>query len=73
MPRTASPRSRHDEKLAVYLSTAERQDLEVAIARLRSDAPGIDRGRFIRAAVAAALDALEQPAGRRALLERLRA
>lgn len=53
----ATGRIRHDEKITVYVSTDELVALEQARLQLRADfGIGVDRGRIVRAAVAAFLE-----------------
>ncbi|WP_293787624.1 hypothetical protein [uncultured Aeromicrobium sp.] len=55
----ASGRVKHDEKMTVYLTSEELLALEQARIQLRADlGRKIDRGRFVRAAIAAALEDL---------------
>ena len=56
---TASGRVKHDEKITVYVSAAELIALEQARLTLRAQGLAVDRGRFVRAAIAAALADLE--------------
>ena len=57
---TASGRIRHDEKITVYVSADELIRLEQARLTLRAQGIAVDRGRFVRAAIAAALADLEE-------------
>ncbi len=57
---TASGRVRHDEKITVYVSADELIKLEQARLTLRTQGIAVDRGRLVRAAIAAALADLEE-------------
>jgi hypothetical protein len=57
---TASGRVRHDEKITVYVSVDELIALEKARLTLRAQGMAVDRGRLVRAAIAAALADLEE-------------
>jgi hypothetical protein len=57
---TASGRVRHDEKITVYVSADELIALEQARLTLRTQGIAVDRGRLVRAAIAAALADLEE-------------
>jgi hypothetical protein len=57
---TASGRIRHDEKITVYVSADELIRLEQARLTLRAAGIAVDRGRLVRAAIAAALVDLEE-------------
>jgi hypothetical protein len=59
-PGTASGRVRHDEKITVYVSAEELIKLEQARLTLRAQGIAVDRGRLVRAAIAAALADLEE-------------
>jgi hypothetical protein len=54
----ASGRVRHDEKITVYVSSDELIMLEQARLTLRQAGITVDRGRFVRGAIASALDDL---------------
>lgn len=55
-PLRPSGRVRHDEKITVYVSTEELLALEQVRIALRADqSMAVDRGRIVRAAIAAAL------------------
>lgn len=57
---TASGRVKHDEKMTVYVTAAELLAVEQARLQLRSElGRTVDRGRFVRAALAVALADLE--------------
>jgi len=59
--RTGSGRVRHDEKMTVYISAEELMDLEHARLALRRQlGAAVDRGRFVREAVAIALADLDE-------------
>jgi len=56
----ASGRVKHDEKMTVYVTSAELLAVEHARMQLRSDlGRSVDRGRFVRAALAVALADLD--------------
>jgi hypothetical protein len=56
----ASGRVKHDEKMTVYVTGAELLAVEQARLQLRSElGRSVDRGRFVRAALAVALADLE--------------
>ncbi len=57
-PGTASGRVKHDEKITVYVSATELLALEHARLQLRAAGVAVDRGRLVRAAIAAALSDL---------------
>lgn len=68
----ASGRVRHDEKITVYVSSAELLALEQARIALRADHRlAVDRGRIVRAAIAGALADLEARGGDSELVHRL--
>lgn len=57
----ASGRTRHDQKITVYLTGQELLDLEQARLRLRAEFDiAIDRGRLVREAVAELLQDLHE-------------
>ncbi|VXB86896.1 hypothetical protein [Aeromicrobium sp. 9AM] len=59
-PAAASGRVKHDEKMTVYVTAAELLAVEQARLKLRSElGRSVDRGRFVRAALAVALADLE--------------
>lgn len=59
-PATASGRVKHDEKMTVYVTAAELLAVEQARLQLRADlGRSVDRGRFVRAALAVALADLD--------------
>ena len=59
-PATASGRVKHDEKMTVYVTAAELLAVEQARLQLRSElGRTVDRGRFVRAALAVALADLD--------------
>ena len=59
-PAPASGRVKHDEKMTVYVTSAELLAVEQARLKLRSElGRGVDRGRFVRAALAVALADLD--------------
>lgn len=56
-----SGRVKHDEKMTVYVTSDELLAIEQARLQLRSSlGRGVDRGRFVRAALAIALDDLDE-------------
>ena len=56
----ASGRVKHDEKITVYVTAAELLAVEQARLKLRAElGRSVDRGRFVRAALAVALADLE--------------
>jgi hypothetical protein len=56
----ASGRVKHDEKMTVYVTAAELLAVEQARLQLRRDlGRTVDRGRFVRAALAVALNDLD--------------
>jgi hypothetical protein len=57
---SASGRVKHDEKMTVYVTAAELLAVEQARLQLRSElGRSVDRGRFVRAALAVALADLD--------------
>ncbi len=59
-PAAASGRVKHDEKMTVYVTAAELLAVEKARLELRAElGRSVDRGRFVRAALAVALADLE--------------
>ena len=59
-PVAASGRVKHDEKMTVYVTAAELMAVEQARLGLRAElGRSVDRGRFVRAALAVALADLE--------------
>lgn len=71
-PRRPSGRVKHDEKMTVYITSAELLDLEQARLRLRADhGLAIDRGRLVRQAIALALVDLETNGAQSAIVRRL--
>ncbi|MEO6605211.1 MAG: hypothetical protein ABIN55_06330 [Aeromicrobium sp.] len=57
---SASGRVKHDEKMTVYVTAAELLAVEQARLQLRSElGRTVDRGRFVRAALAVALADLD--------------
>lgn len=56
----ASGRVKHDEKMTVYVTASELMAVEQARLKLRGElGRSVDRGRFVRAALAVALQDLE--------------
>ena len=71
--RTSSGRVKHDEKMTVYVTSDELLDIEHARLDLRRHhGLGVDRGRIVRAAVALALEELDENGADSQLLQRLR-
>ena len=68
---TASGRVRHDEKITVYVSSDELIALEHARLTLRRAGISVDRGRIVRAAIAAGLADLEEKGAGADLVARL--
>ena len=68
---TASGRVRHDEKITVYVSSEELIALEDARLTLRKSGIVVDRGRIVRAAIAAGLAELEAKGARADIVSRL--
>lgn len=59
-PLAASGRVKHDEKMTVYVTASELMAVEQARLTLRAElGRSVDRGRFVRAALAVALADLE--------------
>ncbi|WP_019145872.1 hypothetical protein [Aeromicrobium massiliense] len=59
-PARTSGRVKHDEKMTVYVTSAELLEVEQARLRLRSElGRTVDRGRLVRAALAVALRDLD--------------
>ncbi|MFP5253102.1 MAG: hypothetical protein ACLGH4_04835 [Actinomycetes bacterium] len=72
-PRGPSGRVKHDEKMTVYITSAELLDLEQARLRLRRDnALAVDRGRLVREALAIVLADLDENGDESVLVQRLR-
>jgi hypothetical protein len=67
----ASGRVRHDEKITVYVSSDELIALEDARLSLRKAGIAVDRGRLVRAAIAAGLAELERDGTEADLVSRL--
>ncbi|MDR2931439.1 MAG: hypothetical protein LBV06_11140 [Propionibacteriaceae bacterium] len=67
----ASGRIRHDEKITVYVSSDELIALEDARLTLRRAGIAVDRGRLVRAAIAAGLAELEAKGPQADLVARL--
>ncbi len=60
-PTRGSGRVKHDEKMTVYVTSAELLEIEQARLRLRSElGRSVDRGRLVRAALAVALRDLDE-------------
>ena len=70
--RAPSGRVRHDEKMTVYITSDELLDLEHARLTLRRNhGLAVDRGRFVRAAVAIALADLDDNGDQSVIVQRL--
>ena len=70
--RKPSGRVKHDEKITVYVSREELLAVETARLALRAEHNlAVDRGRIVRAALAAAVSDLEQQGGESDLVRRL--
>lgn len=70
--RKPSGRVKHDEKITVYVSRDELLAVETARLALRAEHDlAVDRGRLVRAALAAAVSDLEQHGGESDLVRRL--
>ena len=67
----ASGRVRHDEKITVYVSADELIALENARLALRRSGIAVDRGRIVRAAIAAGLAELEAKGAEAQIVARL--
>jgi hypothetical protein len=71
--RRPSGRVRHDEKMTVYVTADELLDLEHARLLLRRDhGLAVDRGRFVREAVALALADLDARGEESVIVQRLK-
>jgi hypothetical protein len=66
-----SGRVRHEEKITVYVSADELIAVEQARLRLQQQGIKVDRGRFVRAAIASALDDLGARGLKADIVERL--
>jgi hypothetical protein len=75
LPETTVPeatgRVRHDEKITVYVSGEELIALEQARLTLRAQGIAVDRGRFVRGAIASALDDLNARGLKADIVQRL--
>ncbi|HEX4903754.1 MAG TPA: hypothetical protein VFV42_13130 [Acidimicrobiales bacterium] len=72
-PRGPSGRVKHDEKMTVYITSAELLDLEHARLTLRRDnALAVDRGRLVREALAIVLADFAENGDDSVLVQRLR-
>jgi hypothetical protein len=70
--RRSSGRTRHDEKITVYVSAGELVDLERARLTLRAGhGLAVDRGRIVREAIAAILEDLDARGEESTLVQRL--
>jgi hypothetical protein len=69
--RTPSGRVRHDEKMTVYMTADELLDIEHARLSLRRDGLTVDRGRFVREAIAIALADLDANGDDSVIVQRL--
>jgi hypothetical protein len=71
-PLKPSGRVKHDEKMTVYVTSAELLELEHARLSLRAEhGLAVDRGRLVREALHLVLADLEQNGGTSALVRRL--
>ncbi|MEJ7743955.1 MAG: hypothetical protein WKF73_16320 [Nocardioidaceae bacterium] len=71
--RAPSGRTRHDEKITIYVTANELMDLEdTRLALRRKYGLAVDRGRIVREAIHLALDGVEADGERSALVRRLR-
>ena len=71
-PGVASGRVRHDEKITVYVSSAELIALEQARLRLRAEhGLAVDRGRIVRTAIGLLMADFEAEGGRSGLVRAL--
>ena len=71
-PRRTSGRVKHDEKMTVYVTSAELLEQEAARLRLRAElGTAVDRGRLVREAVALALADLDENGADSAIARRL--
>ena len=71
-PKRPSGRVRHDEKMTVYVTSAELLDIEHARLSLRSQhGLAVDRGRLVREALALVLAEYEATGEESALVRRL--
>ena len=72
-PTGPSGRVKHDEKMTVYITSAELLDVEQARLRLRRDnALAVDRGRLVREALAIVLADYDENGDDSVLVQRLR-
>lgn len=72
-PKGPSGRVRHDEKITVYVTSAELMELEKARLTLRGEhGMAVDRGRLVREALHLVLGELEAEGEGSALVRRLR-
>jgi hypothetical protein len=72
-PKGPSGRVRHDEKITVYVTSAELMELEQARLTLRGEhGLAVDRGRLVREALHLVLGELEAEGESSALVRRLR-
>jgi hypothetical protein len=69
--RTPSGRVRHDEKMTVYMTADELLDIEHARLTLRREGLTVDRGRFVREAIAIALADLDANGDDSVIVQRL--
>lgn len=71
-PSGPTGRVRHDEKITVYVSTAELVDLEQARLRLRAEfGVNVDRGRLVREAIDMLVEELAAQGAQSAVVQRL--
>lgn len=71
--RAASGRVKHDEKMTIYLTSEELLAIEQARLQMRGMVGRkVDRGKFVRMALALALDDFDENGDEAALVQRLR-
>ena len=71
--RAASGRVKHDEKMTIYLTSDELLAVEQARLQMRGMVGRkVDRGKFVRTALALALQDLDENGDEAALVKRLR-
>ncbi len=71
--RTSSGRTRHEEKITIYVTADELMDLEdTRLAMRRQYGLAVDRGRIVREAIHIALEGVDSEGDQSALVRRLR-
>lgn len=71
---TGSPRSRHTEKITIYLTADELARLDRLVCQVKHDMGiRVDRGRIVREAIAMTGDDVRSRGGKSAVIQRLRA